>query len=211
MPRCGMVETVLVVAWSTCLQCLGFHCKIDLRIAIGGLQGDVAQPRPDGVDVDPGTQQMDRGGVTNGMGTHLFAPERRGRPRGFCNRTLYQGVHTETRHPLTTDVEEHREVLGAFQSRTEQMAQDVDRMGPQRAQPDLASFPEEPYRGRRGVEMQGSHVGLNRFGDASPRIVEEQQQGVVALALEGTAIRGGQHGIDFVLLQVRDRWLRRPA
>lgn len=59
--------------------------------------------------------------------------------------------------------------------------------------------------------MQGSHVGLNRFGDTRPRVVEEQQQGVVALALEGTAIRGSQHGIDFVLLKVRDRGLRRPA
>ena len=63
MPRCGMVEAVRVVAWSTRLQCLGLHGKIDLRIAIGGLQGDVAQPRSYGVDVDPGAQQMDRGRV----------------------------------------------------------------------------------------------------------------------------------------------------
>src|SRR5919198_3813493 len=114
---------------------------------------------------------MDRGGVTNGMGTHLFMPERWDRPRGFCHRALYQGVHAETRHPLTTDIQEHREVLGAFQSRPEQTAQDVDRMGPQRAEPDLASFPEELYRGKRGVELQGSNVGLNRFGDTRPRVV----------------------------------------
>jgi hypothetical protein len=84
-------------------------------------------------------------------------------------------VHAETRYPLTTDVQEHRSVLGAFQSRTEQTAQDIDSMGPQRAQPDLASLPEEPYRGRSGVEMQGANVGLDRFGDACPRVVEEQQ------------------------------------
>src|SRR5262249_36437754 len=181
MPRGGVVETMLVGAWSTCFQCFGFHSKIDLRIAIGGLQGNVAQPRPYGVDVDPGAQQMDRGGVTHGMGTHLFAPERWGRPRGFCHRALYQGVHTETRHPLTTDVQEHREVLGACQARTEQTAQDLDRMGPQRAEPDLASFPEEPYRGRSGAEMQGANVSLDRFGNTRPCVIEERQQGVVAL------------------------------
>jgi hypothetical protein len=42
------------------------------------------------------------------MGTHLFVPERWGRPRSLCHRALYQGVHAETRHPLPTDVQEHR-------------------------------------------------------------------------------------------------------
>ena len=75
-------------------------------------------------------------------------------------------------------------------------------MGPQRAEPDLASFPEEAHGGRRAVQLERSDVGLRRFGGASPCIVQEQEQSVVTLALEGRAIRGRQYGIDFRLLKL---------
>ena len=56
-------------------------------------------------------------------------------------------------------------------------------MGPQRAEPDLAAFPEEAHGGRRAVELERADVGLRRFGGASPCIVQEQEQSVVTLAL----------------------------
>ena len=39
------------------------HFQVDLRIDMGGIQGDMAQPCPNGVDVHARTKQMDGTGV----------------------------------------------------------------------------------------------------------------------------------------------------
>ena len=160
MPRSGVVRAVVLVVWNTGFQCLRFHFKIDLSVSVGSLQRDMTKPSPDGVNVDPGAEQMNGAGVTNGMGTDLFVPQRRGRKRRFGDRALYQSMNSETSYSLTTDIEEHRSILGAFQSRAEKIAQDVDRVGPKGAEPDLSSFAEESYRSRRGVELKSADVGV---------------------------------------------------
>ena len=116
MPRSRVGLAIFLLAWSTGFQCLCFHFKIDLRVAVGRLQRDMAEPSPDGINVDPSAEQMHGSGVPNGMGTDLFVPQRGGRPSRFCDRTLDERVNAKTRDALTPDVEEHRSLLGAFKS-----------------------------------------------------------------------------------------------
>ena len=85
-------------------------------------------------------------------------------------------MNAETRDATATYVEEHRRVLWTFESGTEKTPQDVDRVCPKRAEPDLAAFSKKPHRGRGGVEMEISDVGLCRFAGTSPRVVQEKQQ-----------------------------------
>src|SRR2546425_846297 len=128
----------------------------------------MAEPGSYGVYIDPSTEQSDGGRVTNRMRTDCFLPQRWGRARSLCNRPLDQRVNAETGDPLTPDIEEHRHVVAPCQPCPEESAQDLDGMGPQRAEPDLAAFPEEAHGGRRAVELERSDVGLRRFGGASP-------------------------------------------
>ena len=44
-------------------KCLGLHLQIDLRIHVGRVDGHMAQPRSNGVDVHTGSKQMGRGRV----------------------------------------------------------------------------------------------------------------------------------------------------
>jgi hypothetical protein len=43
------------------VQRLGFHREIDLGVDVGGVDGDMAEPSADRVDVDARPQQMDGG------------------------------------------------------------------------------------------------------------------------------------------------------
>jgi hypothetical protein len=41
----------------TACQRLGLHLKIDFGVDVGRIQGDMTEPRPDRVDIDPGAQE----------------------------------------------------------------------------------------------------------------------------------------------------------
>ena len=99
-----------------------------MSVPVGGLQRDMTQPSPYRVNVDSRAKQMDGGGVPYRMGADFLLPQRWGCACGFCDHTLDQSVDTETGDPLATGVEEHRHVLGTFESRTEKNSQYVDRM-----------------------------------------------------------------------------------
>src|SRR5437588_12948780 len=131
----------------------------------------MAEPGSYGVHIDPSTEQSDGGRVTNRMRPDFFLAQRWGRASSLCDRPLDQRVNAETGDPLMPDIEEHRHVVAPCQPCTEESAQDLDGMGPQRAEPDLASFPEEAHGGRRAVQLERSDVGLSRFGGARPCIV----------------------------------------
>ena len=47
---------------------------------------------------------------------------------------------------------------------------------------------------------------LNRFGNPSTRVVQEQQDGVFATALMSCGVRDGQQGVDFVFFEVANGW-----
>jgi hypothetical protein len=41
-------------------ECFRFHFQVDLRVNVRGVQGDMPEPSPDGIDVHAGAKQMDR-------------------------------------------------------------------------------------------------------------------------------------------------------
>ena len=109
-------------------KALAFIVKIDLGIPVGGFQRDMTQPRSYGVNIDPGAEEMDGRSVPYRMRADVFVPQRWGRACGFGDRPLDERVQTEPRHPLSTDVEEHRASSAPSTSRTEQDSQDVNGM-----------------------------------------------------------------------------------
>ena len=39
-------------------ECFRLHFQVDLRVNVRGVQGDMPEPSPDGIDVDAGAKQM---------------------------------------------------------------------------------------------------------------------------------------------------------
>ena len=55
--------------WSRALHCpetksLGFHLKVGFGIDVGGVDGDMAEPGADSVDVNAGAKKMRGSGVS---------------------------------------------------------------------------------------------------------------------------------------------------
>src|SRR6266481_1098868 len=60
-PRIGMPGLRRDVIWQIAeRECFRFHFQVDLRVNVRGVQGDMSEPSPDGIDVDAGAKQMDR-------------------------------------------------------------------------------------------------------------------------------------------------------
>ena len=60
-PRIGMPGLGRDVIWQIAeRECFRFHFQVDLRVNVRGVQGDMTEPGPDGIDVDAGAKQMDR-------------------------------------------------------------------------------------------------------------------------------------------------------
>jgi hypothetical protein len=75
--------------------------------------------------------------------------------------------------------------------------------GPQRADAFLAALAENAYV-TRGREVQIACRELERLADARARVVQEQQQGVVALTQRGASIGLGEDGAHLLGLEVLD-------
>src|SRR6266403_5624527 len=58
-PRIGMPGLRRDVIWQIAeRECFRFHFQVDLRVNVRGVQGDMPEPSPDGIDVDAGAKQM---------------------------------------------------------------------------------------------------------------------------------------------------------
>jgi len=56
---------------------LCFHLQVDLSIDMSGIQGDVSQPSPNGIDVYAGTKHMDGARMPYTMWADWLLRERR--------------------------------------------------------------------------------------------------------------------------------------
>ena len=124
-------------------QRLGFHLKVDFRIAIGGFERDVAEPRADGVDVHARAEQVDRGRVPHRMRTDSLRGERGQPPGRPGDGPLDNGVDAESRQGVTAHIEKHRRLGGAIQTIAEALAEDLRGMVPQRTETGLSSVPRD--------------------------------------------------------------------
>ena len=65
------------------------------------------KPRPYGVDIDAGSEQVSRSGVSNAMRADTLGCERGHVDLRLESVTLYDRVNTETRQGLPTAIEEY--------------------------------------------------------------------------------------------------------
>ena len=61
--------------------------KIDLRVNVRGVDGNVPQPSADGIDIDSGAEQVGRRRMTDGVWANTLALQRRTPSRRFTNVT----------------------------------------------------------------------------------------------------------------------------
>ena len=89
------------------LQGLGLHLQIDLGVSVGRLEGDVAEPRTNRVDVHSGTKEMHGGRMANGVRADLLVPQRRHFLGRFVDGAGDQGVNTVSCDRRSADVKEY--------------------------------------------------------------------------------------------------------
>jgi hypothetical protein len=54
----------------------GFHLQINLRIDVGGIEGDVTKPSANRVDVDTSPKKVNRSRVADDVGADSFRSKR---------------------------------------------------------------------------------------------------------------------------------------
>ncbi len=188
----------------------GPHLEIHLRVAVRGLQGHVAQPGTDGVDVDAGAEEMHRCGVPDGVRADAFALQRGDRRRSLLHGPGEQRVDAEASHGLAADVEEDPCIARPLYTGAQEFAQYVDGVCPEWARPRFAALAEQVRR-RSGPENEVTDGDARGFGGSCTGVVEEQEQRVVAASLGPPAIRRGQQRVDLVLVEIRHDGCRRAT
>src|SRR5438552_4382556 len=123
-----------------------FLGEINFRIALRGFQVDVPEPAADEIQLDAGLQQMHRARVSKGAGVDTFSCKGRLRRRRAGDRAAHDMTDSVPGEglPLGADEDGRGRVAGnaAFShERTEQPRG----FWPQRADPFLAAFAEEPH------------------------------------------------------------------
>lgn len=86
---------------------LRFHLKVGFSIDVGGVDGDVAEPRPDGVDINAGAKKMRGGGVSDGVRSDLLLAHLRNAVHGGARISRHDVMNAEARQRLGTAIEEH--------------------------------------------------------------------------------------------------------
>jgi len=67
----------------------------------------MAEPCPDRINVDPGTEQVNGGSVSNRMGTHLLGAERRHPVADLGYVSLHKCMDAEARYRLMSPIEKY--------------------------------------------------------------------------------------------------------
>ena len=166
---------------STRLQRLGLHLEIHLGVAVGRLERRVAQPGADRVDVDTGAQEVDGHSMAQGVWADALAAQGGHGLGGLPCGAHDEPVDAEAGGRAAVDVEEDRRLWRAVEARSEQFAQYLGGVWPERAGADLASLAVEAHGADVGGEVR--HGDAGGFGGTRAGVVEEQQQRVVAPAL----------------------------
>lgn len=89
-----------------------FHFQVDFGIDMSGVQGDMSQPGPNGIDVHTRTEHMNPAGVSQGMRADGLGRERRQRLTCVYNRTMDESIDTEPCQRLIDSVKEHEVLAG---------------------------------------------------------------------------------------------------
>ena len=189
----------------TSSQRASLHFQVDFRVAVGGLERDVPEPSPDRVDVHARTQEVNGGGVPQGVWADALSPQGGRRRYRSPDTTFDQRMDAVAGDSLAAAVEEHGCRDGTGEARSEQSPQGRGGPGPERADSGFASLPVQAD-GRRPGEVEVGDSCVRSLAGPGSGVVQEQEQRVVALPLGVAAVGRFEQGFDLRLVQVgRDR------
>ena len=116
------------------------------------------------------------------VGTDALRLERR-HPRGRpSDEAFNDGINAEPGQALTSHVQKYWDFRRAIETITEEFAENLRGMVPQRAQTHLSSFSQDA-NGGGATEIQRASGEMRRLIRAGAGVVQEQEQRVVALPL----------------------------
>jgi hypothetical protein len=180
-------------------QSLGFHLQIHFCINVGRVDRHMPEPGADGVDVHAGTEQVSGRGMSNGVGTYPFSRQRGHLDLDFVGVPLDEVMDAEACDGMPAAIEEDTSCRGAVRDESLEF---LNRARPQRTLPLFATLAANFHRTTHHIQFADEQ--LCGFVGASSRVVEKQQQRVVATALSGLTARGAEERIPLRLVQKGD-------
>ena len=106
VPARRALGRLFLVGDCTRIQRLCLGLEIDLGVPVGRVDGDVPQPRSNGVDVDPGAEHVYGSSMPDGMRADALAAQGRGTLRRFLDGASDQVVDTVACDEITPNVQE---------------------------------------------------------------------------------------------------------
>jgi hypothetical protein len=147
MPGLGC-DVVWQIAESECFR---LHFQVDLRVNVRGVQGDVPEPRSDGIDVYPGAKQMDGARMAKTVRANALCRDRRQRPTGLVGGAANKAINAEARQWLIAAVEKD-EPLGDASS--DKGFEHIGGALPNWAGASLIAFANQTHRWRAAPGLQ---------------------------------------------------------
>ena len=168
-------------------ESLGLRLQIDLRVDIGSIERDVAQPATDRVDVDASAQQMRGRRVADNVRTdHLFDSE----GALFAARLAYRFTSAWIPERVIGCPLRFRNTRSASPRPTAKARRDIERCWPQWTSTPFLAFSQDLRAVGVVVEVGERQSGC--FADACAGVVEEEQHRVITLTLRRRALRSSQ-------------------
>src|ERR1051326_2250461 len=134
---------------------------MDLAVDVGGIDGHVAKPSADGIDVYASTKEMRSRRVADGMRADAFADQRLDRFAGAFGISLNHCVDSKASDGRIVAVQEN---VGIRLPVSDQRRQRCHSSRPERTEPDLCSLSVKLHNAAMPAAFDVSHSCTGRFG-----------------------------------------------
>ena len=197
------LDFAIAASWIAGGESLSFHGQICFRINIGCIKRNVAQPRPDCVEINSSAKQVSCGCMTNRMRAYTFGFQRRDFYRRAFRMTCYKRVDSKPCYGIAISIEEQG--IGGIPS-SDERPEFSHCLFPEWAEPNLPALSTNLHRASaRCVPSQIVDRDSRGLCGSCARIVEKQKQGVISMTMLSRAIWGTKKFVDLILFHIRNR------
>ena len=175
-------------------HCRGLHLEVDFGIDVGGVDGGMAEPRVDGIDVHAGEHQVTGGRMSQRMWRYLPPGQRRHLGRAAPD----DRVDAEPGERLPAPVEEDSVICGTAVDQFDHDALDLQPKGALAHLSTLSMQGDECVASIAASDLQIAHSQLRGFRYTRSGLVEEQQDRVFDPPVPRRAIGHIEQGLHFV-------------
>ena len=151
-------------------ECFRLHFQVDLRVNVRGVQGNMPEPRPDGIDVHAGAKQMDGARMSKTVRANALCRDRRQRPTGLIGGAANKAINAEARQWFIAAVEKD-ELFGVASS--DKRFEHIGGALPNWAGASLVAFANQTHRGR-AAPGDGVNRQVRSFLHTRAGVVKEQ-------------------------------------